>query len=74
MDRTFCPTALLKTRSEPCAEAKAQRDARGPEAFEAFLVSLATEHESWLRPDDPNHPILELLDEHRSKAKLGFDP
>ena len=55
------------------AEAAALRAAIGPEAFEAFLVSLATENESWLRENDTDNPILEVLDEHRSKAKLGFD-
>lgn len=55
------------------AKAKSLRDAMGPEAFEAFLVSLATENESWLRQDDPDHPILEVLDEHRRKAESGLD-
>ena|SRR5690348_540415 len=66
-------TGSLKTRKQRCAPRRGRYGRQwAPEAFEAFLVSLATENERWFPENDPDNPILEILDEHRSKAKLGF--
>jgi hypothetical protein len=44
----------------------------GVEAFNTFAIKLALEEEAGLRKRNPDHPLLKLLDAHRSREEKGF--
>ena len=49
------------------------RESLGDDGYDAFLIELAQQYEAVLRADCPDHPLLERLDEHRERQRLGLD-
>jgi len=50
------------------------RDALGPEAFERMAIEFGRAHEAEIRKTaSADHPMLQLLDEIRSKEERGFE-
>lgn len=48
------------------------KEEMGTEAFNKFAINLAQAEEAGLRERNPKHPLLKLLDAHRSREEKGF--